>query len=75
MPPTTKLLFDTSPLVATVERRDKRFYRFATTTCAIVGGVFTVLKVIANVVEACRQPCGGGRREEGEGEGAEAARE
>jgi hypothetical protein len=48
VPPTVKLMFETSPLVATVELRSKAFYKFITSTAAVVGGVFTVLKLLAD---------------------------
>eukprot|EP00750_Incisomonas_marina_P033419 INCI9867.3.p1 GENE.INCI9867.3~~INCI9867.3.p1 ORF type:complete len:132 (-),score=22.94 INCI9867.3:17-412(-) len=53
-PPTVKVLFDTAPLVATLNRFDVPLRQYVTSTCAIIGGAFTVLKVLAEILRALR---------------------
>lgn len=48
--PTAKFSYDMSPIQIVVTERKKAFYHFVTTTCAIIGGVFTVAGIIDGIV-------------------------
>lgn len=44
--PEAKFTYDTSPVQIVVTEKRKALYHFITTTCAIVGGVFTVAGIV-----------------------------
>lgn len=44
--PEAKFTYDTSPVQIVVTEQRKKLYHFVTTTCAIVGGVFTVAGIV-----------------------------
>ena len=44
--PSAKLTFDLSPIQILVTEGGKPWYHFLTTTCAIIGGVFTVAGIL-----------------------------
>ncbi|KAF8062775.1 PDIL5-4 [Scenedesmus sp. PABB004] len=44
--PTAKFTYDLSPIQVVVREVRRPFYKFATTTCAVVGGVFTVAGIL-----------------------------
>eukprot|EP01026_Neomeris_dumetosa_P047076 TRINITY_DN4030_c1_g1_i1.p1 TRINITY_DN4030_c1_g1~~TRINITY_DN4030_c1_g1_i1.p1 ORF type:complete len:464 (-),score=42.33 TRINITY_DN4030_c1_g1_i1:4-1395(-) len=48
--PAARISFDFSPVQIVVQEETRRWYHFATTTCAIVGGAFTVLGLIAGIL-------------------------
>ena len=48
--PAAKFSYDMSPIQIVVTERKKAFYHFVTTTCAIIGGVFTVAGIIDGIV-------------------------
>lgn len=48
--PTAKFSYDMSPIQIVVTERKKALYHFVTTTCAIIGGVFTVAGIIDGIV-------------------------
>lgn len=48
--PAAKFSYETSPIQIIVTERKKAFYHFVTTTCAIIGGVFTVAGIIDGIV-------------------------
>ena len=41
---------DLSPVSIVVQQEAKPFYRFITSACAIIGGVFTVIGLIENLI-------------------------
>ena len=43
-----------SPIQIVVTERRKAFYHFVTSTCAVVGGVFTVAGILDSVVHGAR---------------------
>lgn len=48
--PTAKFSYDMSPIQIIVTERKKALYHFITTTCAIVGGVFTVTGILDGIL-------------------------
>lgn len=50
--PTAKFSYDMSPIQIVVTQRSKAFYHFMTTTCAIIGGVFTVAGILDGLFHA-----------------------
>lgn len=48
--PTAKFSYDMSPIQIIVTERKKALYHFVTTTCAIVGGVFTVTGILDGIL-------------------------
>ncbi|KAI8472288.1 MAG: protein disulfide isomerase [Monoraphidium minutum] len=45
-PPTAKFTYDLSPIQVVVREKPRQWYHFLTTTCAIIGGVFTVAGIL-----------------------------
>ena len=52
--PAAKFSHDMSPIQIVVTERRKAFYHFVTSTCAVVGGVFTVAGILDSVVHGAR---------------------
>lgn len=52
--PAAKFSHDMSPIQIVVTEAPKQFYRFVTSTCAVIGGVFTVAGIIDGVVHSGR---------------------
>lgn len=50
--PAAKFSYDLSPIQIVVTQRSKAFYHFITTTCAIIGGVFTVAGILDGLLHA-----------------------
>lgn len=50
--PATKFSYDMSPIQIVVTQSSKAFYHFMTTTCAIIGGVFTVAGILDGLFHA-----------------------
>jgi hypothetical protein len=50
--PTAKFSYDMSPIQIVVTQSAKAFYHFITTTCAIIGGVFTVAGILDGLLHA-----------------------
>lgn len=50
--PTAKFSYDMSPIQIVVTQTAKAFYHFITTTCAIIGGVFTVAGILDGLLHA-----------------------
>ena len=48
--PTAKFSYHLSPIQIVVRREERRWYAFLTSTCAIVGGVFTVAGILDAMV-------------------------
>eukprot|EP01023_Acetabularia_acetabulum_P037183 TRINITY_DN3520_c0_g1_i4.p1 TRINITY_DN3520_c0_g1~~TRINITY_DN3520_c0_g1_i4.p1 ORF type:complete len:504 (-),score=68.91 TRINITY_DN3520_c0_g1_i4:2189-3580(-) len=48
--PASKISFDFSPIQIVVTEESRHWYHFATTTCAIIGGAFTVLGLIDGIL-------------------------
>ena len=48
--PTAKFTYDLSPIQITVREEQRKWYHFLTTSCAIVGGVFTMAGVLDAVL-------------------------
>lgn len=53
--PAAKFSHDMSPIQIVVTEKPKAFYRFVTSTCAVVGGVFTVAGIVDGIVHGTRQ--------------------
>ena len=53
--PTAKFSYDMSPIQIVVTQQSKAFYHFVTTTCAIIGGVFTVAGILDGIFHASMQ--------------------
>jgi hypothetical protein len=51
-PPAAKFSFDVSPIQIVVTEQRKALYHFVTSTCAVVGGVFTVAGIVDGVVHS-----------------------
>ena len=51
-PPAAKFSFDVSPIQIVVTEQKKALYHFVTSTCAVVGGVFTVAGIVDGVVHS-----------------------
>lgn len=49
-PPAAKFSYDLSPVQIVVKEMPRPWYHFLTTLCAIIGGVFTVLGIIDNLL-------------------------
>ena len=50
--PAAKFSYDLSPIQIVVTQQLKAFYHFITTTCAIIGGVFTVAGILDGLFHA-----------------------
>lgn len=50
--PSAKFSFDVSPIQIVVTEQRKALYHFVTSTCAVVGGVFTVAGIVDGVVHS-----------------------
>jgi hypothetical protein len=48
--PTAKFTYDLSPIQIVVKEENRKWYHFLTTTCAIVGGVFTIAGVLDSIL-------------------------
>eukprot|EP00878_Enallax_costatus_P014939 GHUV01015640.1.p1 GENE.GHUV01015640.1~~GHUV01015640.1.p1 ORF type:complete len:356 (+),score=91.19 GHUV01015640.1:823-1890(+) len=48
--PTAKVTYDLSPIQVVVREQGKAWYHFLTTTCAIIGGVFTVAGILDSIL-------------------------
>ena len=48
--PSIEFKWDLSPVSIVVQQEAKPFYRFITSACAIIGGVFTVIGLIENLI-------------------------
>lgn len=48
--PTVKITYNLSPLQVVVRELPKAWYKFLTTTCAVVGGVFTVAGILDSIL-------------------------
>jgi len=48
--PTVEFRYDLSPISIVVTQESVPWYRFMTSTCAIIGGVFTVIGLLENVI-------------------------
>ena len=48
--PSVKVSFDLSPMQILVKETGKPLYHFLTTTCAIIGGVFTVAGILDSLL-------------------------
>lgn len=48
--PTAKFSYDLSPIQIVVREEERQWYTFITSTCAIVGGVFTVAGILDAMV-------------------------
>eukprot|EP00775_Hariotina_reticulata_P009534 gene9534-9698_t len=48
--PTAKITYDLSPIQVVVREQRKHWYHFLTTTCAIIGGVFTVAGILDSIL-------------------------
>ncbi|BDA51659.1 probable endoplasmic reticulum-Golgi intermediate compartment protein [Coccomyxa sp. Obi] len=48
--PAAKLTYDLSPIQILVSEKPRAWYHFVTTTCAIIGGVFTVAGIVDGLV-------------------------
>ena len=51
-PPAAKFSFDVSPIQIVVTEQKKALYHFVTSTCAVIGGVFTVAGIVDGVVHS-----------------------
>ena len=49
-PPSAKVTYDLSPIQVVVREKPRAWYHFLTTTCAIIGGVFTVAGIIDSLL-------------------------
>jgi len=48
--PTVEFRYDLSPISIVISQESVPFYRFVTSTCAIIGGVFTVIGLLENII-------------------------
>uniref|UniRef100_A0A7S3ES13 Thioredoxin domain-containing protein n=1 Tax=Haptolina ericina TaxID=156174 RepID=A0A7S3ES13_9EUKA len=48
--PTVEFRYDLSPISIVVSQESVPWYKFFTSTCAIVGGVFTVIGILENII-------------------------
>ena len=48
--PAAKFSYDMSPIQIVVTEKRKALYHFITTTCAIIGGVFTVTGIVDGIL-------------------------
>ena len=48
--PTAKFTYDLSPIQIVVKEEARKWYHFLTTTCAIVGGVFTIAGILDSIL-------------------------
>ena len=48
--PTIEFRYDLSPISIVVNQESVPFYRFITSACAIIGGVFTVIGFLENII-------------------------
>ena len=48
--PTIEFRYDLSPISIVVNQESVPFYRFITSSCAIIGGVFTVIGILENII-------------------------
>lgn len=53
--PAAKFSHDMSAIQIVVTEQPKQFYRFVTSTCAVIGGVFTVAGIVDGLVHSGRQ--------------------
>uniref|UniRef100_A0A7S2GNX8 Thioredoxin domain-containing protein n=1 Tax=Haptolina brevifila TaxID=156173 RepID=A0A7S2GNX8_9EUKA len=48
--PVIEFTYDLSPISIVLEQLQQPFYRFITSSCAIIGGVFTVIGLLENII-------------------------
>merc|ERR1712216_1114946 len=53
--PSIDFKYDLSPISIVVQEERQPFYRFITSSCAIIGGVFTVIGLLENVIHVTQQ--------------------
>ena len=49
-PPSLDFKYDLSPISIVVQQSRMPAYRFVTSTCAIIGGVFTMIGLFENII-------------------------
>jgi len=50
--PEARFSYDLSPMAVTIQKTGKKWYQFVTSICALIGGTFVVLGLLANFLNA-----------------------
>lgn len=62
--PVAKFSFDLSPTAVVISQAGRRWYEFATSLCAIIGGMFTVFSLLNGLVGSVGQRVTGAHKAE-----------